>query len=102
MGGGSQETAASPSVLDLSTIQTLDNIIFVLDGTNLRQLRDGLCLCAPGIVEPAKRQRKTFWEAITKLLLEVCDRNILTSEKIRSPHLLNLIRGNFLEKGCGN
>ena len=41
-GKGSQDTAESPQVKDLSNIQSLDNKICVPGGTNLTQLRDGL------------------------------------------------------------
>ena len=81
------------------TTHSMDNKICVLDGTNLRQLRDGLSLCSPGIVEPGERLRKAFWKEIGKLLLAVCGRNSLTSEIIRSPNVLNALRENFLDEG---
>ena len=40
----------------------LENKICVLDGSNLRTLRDGLGLCSPGIITPGGRQSKPFWK----------------------------------------
>ena len=95
--GGSQPTVEAPilTVQEFSKNQSLDSKISALDGTNLRHLRDGLGPCSPGIVGPGKRQRKSFWKAIRKLLLGVCDRNILTSGIIRSPGMLKALQGNF-------
>ena len=64
--GDSQPTSEAPHLTaqEFSKNKSSDSKICVLDGTNLRQLRDGLCLCSPGIVEPGTRQRKTFWKAI--------------------------------------
>ena len=45
-----------------------------------------------------KRQGKTFWKEIRKLLLEVCDRNILTSTITTSQNLLNASQENLLDK----
>ena len=79
--------------------QSLDSKICVLDGTNLRHLREGLCLCSPAIIQLGKRQRKTFWKAISKVLLEVCSRNILTSEVIASTNLMQALREKSLDSG---
>ena len=82
------------------TTHSIDSKIRVLGGTNFRKLRDGLSLCSPGIVEPAKRQRKPCWKLLSQLLLEVCDHNILTSEVIRSTNLFSVLQENFLDEGC--
>ena len=76
----------------------LDSKICALDGTNLRQLRDGLGLCSPAIVLPEQRQPKTPREAIRKVLLEVSDRDILTSERSRSTDMLKALQEKFLDK----
>ena len=48
---------------------------------------------------PANRIRKPFWKLISKSLLDICDRNILISEVIRSGNLLSVLTENFLDKG---
>ena len=78
----------------------LDSKICVLDGTNLRQLIDGLCLCPPGIILPGQRQSKMFWKAISKALLEVCNIDLLTSDKIRSAGMLEVLQEKVLDKGA--
>ena len=56
----SQPTVEAPHLTVQESPQThsLDSKICALDGTNLTQLRDGLCLCSPGIVEPGKDNAK--------------------------------------------
>ena len=102
--GGNWENSEAPpnAVRGFSPKQSLDSKICGLEGTNLRQLRDGLGLCSPAIIQPGKRQRKTFWNAISKVLLEVCGRNILTSEVIRPPKPVEGVTRKFLDKGCRN
>ena len=51
-GENCQDTVASLSEIDFSITQSRDNEICVIGGTNLRQLRDGIGLCSPGIIEP--------------------------------------------------
>ena len=67
-----------PTVQEFPMTHSIDSEICVLDGTNIRQLRDVLGLRPAGIIEPAQRLRKQFWKEISKLVLEACDRNILT------------------------
>ena len=55
---GGPDTVGAPRVTEFSAIRSLDNEICDLDGTNLRNLRDELGLCAPGVIAPAKRLRK--------------------------------------------
>ena len=87
------------SVIDSSSSQSPDGDISVTDGTNLRHLRGGLGLCAPGIPSPAFRAPKPFRKAVRSTLLSVCNINLLTPEKIRPIDLLNVIKENFLDKG---
>ena len=89
--GGSRDTVeAPPTVQEFSVTHSLDSEICALAG---------LCLCLPVIIEPAKRLRNPFWKVIRKPLLEIRDRNVLTSEVIMSKNLLSVLQGNFLEKG---
>ena len=89
---------APNTVQEFASIHSLDSKICVLEGGNLRQLRDGLGLCSPAIIQPEQRQRKTFWKAISKVLLDVCDRNILTSEVTRSEKMMKALQEKFLDK----
>ena len=91
-----------PSVGETSFPTFLDSKICAIDGTNLRQLRDGLGICSPGIIIPEEWQSETFWKAIGKSLLEIRNPDILTSEQIRSADLLKVLREKFLDKGCEN
>ena len=68
--GGNVEASIN-TVRETSLNQSLDSKICVLDGTNLRQLRDGLGLCSPVIIQPGERQCKKFWNEISKVLSEV-------------------------------
>ena len=92
---GDNGEAPPNTAQETSTNQSIVSKSCVLGGANLRQLRDGLGLCSPGIIQPGERQRKTFWKAIRKVLSEVCGRNILTSELIRSADLLKVLKENF-------
>ena len=53
---------APPAVQGFPLTHCIDSEICVLDGTNLRQLSDGLGLRPAGIIEPAQRLRKQFWK----------------------------------------
>ena len=94
-GKGSRETAESPPVIDFAYIQSLDNKICVLDGTNLRQLIDGLGLCWPGITVPAQMIHTPFWKVVRRSLLDICDRTILKSAVIRHNLLLSVLTETF-------
>ena len=60
------------------------------------QLRGELRLFSPGVIVPAKRLRKPFWEVVRCSLLDICERNILTSE-VTGPNKLRIVlTGNFL------
>ena len=63
------------------------------------QLRNGLRLSPPGIIVPAHGIRQPFWEVVRRALLDICDRNILTSEVIGHNQLISVITENFLDKG---
>ena len=41
--------------------------ICVLDGSNLRPLRDGLGLCSPGVIPQENRPPKPFWETVKRI-----------------------------------
>ena len=97
-----QEDVETPLVKEPPPTQSLDNEICVLDGTSIREMRDVLGLCTPGIIVPAKRLRKAFSEIIRKSILDICDRDVLTSEVTRSNNLLIVLAGNFLDKGVQN
>ena len=88
------------AVAEFTPTHSIDRKICALGGTNLRQLRDGLGLCPPGIIETAERLRKPFWKVISKLLLEVSDHNILTSEVLWSKDILIALQENPLDKGA--
>ena len=98
MGKGGHETSEAPMVPGFPSTHSLGREMCVLDGTNLRRLRDGLCRFSPGIILQAKRLRKHFWKIIRSSLLDICDRNILTSEVIRSNSAISVITENFLDK----
>ena len=47
------DTNATPSVIYFSHPQSLDRKIYVLGGTNLREIRGCFRLSSPGVIEPA-------------------------------------------------
>ena len=100
-GRGSQETVEAP-VRECSSAQYLDNKIFVLDGTNSRKLRDGRGLCSPGIIVQDQRIRQPLRNAVRRSLLDICHRNILTSEVIMRNRLTSVLTEHFLDKGRKN
>ena len=74
--------------------------IGVLEGPNLRSLRDGLGLRSPGIIPPEKRQPKPFRKAVRNALTSICNRDLIASGDLRSANLLSILQGKFLEKGA--
>lgn len=95
------ETNATQSVIDFAPPRSLDREIYVLRGTTLRRLRGGLGLCSPCILEPAYRVFRAIWNPI-RSLLSVCNKDILTSEAIRSTDLLNVLNKTLLDNGVQN
>ena len=94
-----KKTVDAQHVINFSSIQSLENKICVINGTNLRKLRDGLGICSPGIIVPGQRIRKHFGKVVRRSLLDICDRNILASAVTRRNHLLLVLTENFLDKG---
>ena len=76
--------------------------VCVLDGSNLRILRDGLGLRSPGIIPPEKRSSKPFWDSVKESLSTICNKSMIKQDELRSPSLVSLLQENFLEKGCGH
>ena len=56
-GGGRSTVEAPPTVPGFSSTHLLDKTFFVLGGTNLRKIRDGLGLCSAGVIFLARRLR---------------------------------------------
>ena len=69
----------------------------MLDGTNLRQLRDMSLFT--GNYSTGEKKIQNALNAISKALLEVCNRDFLTSEQIMFAGLLKALQGKFLDKG---
>ena len=97
---GSQDTSEAPPVTGLAPTHCLGNKICVLYVSNLRRLRYGLRLFFPGVIMTSKRIRKPYRGVIGKSLLDIRDRNILTSEVIRSSNMRTVLTENFLDKGA--
>ena len=74
--------------------------VCVLDGSNLRILRDCLGLCSPGIIPPENRSSKPFWNTIKESLSTICNKSMFKQDELRSSSLVSLLEGNFLEKGA--
>ena len=96
-----QASAATPPVVGAPIPGSLDRGISVLGGRNLRHLRGCLGLCSPCILEPAYRVFRAIWNPI-RSLLSVCNKDILTSEAIRSTDLLNVLNKTLLDNGVQN
>ena len=82
-------------VKDVSYVTSDSEKIYVLDGANIRNLRDGLGLCSPGIIPRNERASQPFWETIKKSLLTVCNKRMFSKNDLRSPNLLTRLKESF-------
>ena len=77
---------------------TIGEKICVLDGPDLRSLRDGLGLRSPWIIPPEKRQSKPFWNVKRNVLTSICNKDLIAPNDLRSTNLLSILQEKFLEK----
>ena len=60
------EGTPRPSTVNETFRPSIIGGIFVLGGSNLRTVRDGLVMCYPGVIPPEEIQSKPFWKVIKK------------------------------------